>query len=286
MSVAPSPPPPGHHYEAQLKVSAHDRVSSIIVSMLFLVGFLVFLLFLLWLTSRAFVSQPTVPVQYLDELAGAEPSLGAGREFEEPGLEDIQDLTAPQMEDMLAAVTEVASTTQASAEAMTHRIAQGVGGGERRRAGGGGNASVPRWERWEVLFTSTSLADYAQQLQSFGIELAAAGGGMDQVDYASGLTKTRPVRRSAPGSNEQRLYMSYRSGQLKAFDRQLLQRAGIPVEGRLIVQFYPPNVEGRLAVLEQQKAGHRPLADIRKTVFAVRKSRRGYSFEVIDQQYR
>ena len=122
--------------------------------------------------------------------------------------------------------------------------------------------------------------------QWFGIELAVAGGGIDQVDYATGLNKTTPDRRTAPGSSEQRLYMSYRRGQLKAFDRQLLRRAGIAVDGRLLVQFYPPRLEGTLAALERQRAGNRPLADIRKTVFAVKKSGREYSFEVIDQQYR
>ena len=44
---------PPTQYEASLKVSAHDRVSSFILSMLYLVGFVVFLLFLLWLTTRA-----------------------------------------------------------------------------------------------------------------------------------------------------------------------------------------------------------------------------------------
>ncbi len=286
MSVSPSPVPLSAPLEAQLKVSAHDRVSSMIVALLFLLGFIVFLLFLLWLTNRALVSQPTIPVEYLDELPGGEPSFGVGRDFEEPGLDDIQDLTTPLLEVMLAAVTDIASITRAGSDAMTGAVSRGTSGGDRRRSGHGGNARVPRWERWEVQFTSTRLADYAEQLEWFGIELAAAGGGIDQVDYATGLNKTKPDRRSAPGSGEQRLYMSYRQGQLKAFDRQLLRRAGIAVDGRLLVQFYPPRLEGTLAALERQRAGNRPLADIRKTVFAVKKSGREYSFEVIDQQYR
>ena len=80
--------------------------------------------------------------------------------------------------------------------------------------------------------------------------------------------------------------MTYRSGQLKAFDRQLLERAGIRTEGRIIVQFFPPKLEGQLAYLERQRAGNRPLAEIRKTVFAVNKSGGNYSFEVVDQLYR
>lgn len=281
MQNATSPP----RHDASLKVSAHDRVSSFIVAMLYLVGCVVFLLFLLWLTNRASTATQQIGVEYLDELMGGEPAVGEGRDFEEPGVEDIQDLATPDAEELLSAVTEVASSTRASSDSLVGDVSQGKGAGDRRRAGEGGNASVPRWERWEVRFTSTGLAKYAEQLDFFGIELAAAGGGRDQVDYATSLSQASPNTRSAPGSEEQRLYMSYRSGQLKEFDRQLLQRARIPTQGRTLLQFYPRSVESTLAGLERKRAGNRPLKDIRKTVFAVKSSGAGYRFEVIEQQY-
>ena len=277
---------PPTQYEASLKVSAHDRVSSFIVAMLYLVGFVVFLLFLLWLTTRPTTASQQIAVEYLDELPGGDPALGEGRDFEEPGVEDIQDLATPETEQLLSAVTDVASTAPASSNAVAGNVSQGQGGGDRRRAGEGGNASVPRWERWEVRFTSTSLSKYAEQLQAFGIELAAAGGGREEVDYASELTQSRPSVRSGDGGSEQRLYMSYRSGQLKQFDRQLLQKAGVPTQGRTLLQFYPPAAEGTLAALERQYAKGRPLKDILKTVFAVKNAGPSYRFEVIEQRYR
>lgn len=287
MSHAPqdSDPHNGILHEASLKVSANDRVSSFIVAMLYLVGFVVFLLFLLWLTNRATRATQQIDVEYLDELAGGDPALGEGRDFEEPGVEDIQDLATPNPEQLLEAITDVASASQASSNSLVGNVSQGQGGGDRRRTGQGGNASVPRWERWEVRFTSTSLSKYAEQLESFNIELAAAGGGREVVDYATRLTQNKPAVRSGPGDNENRLYMSYRSGQLKEFDRQLLQRAGVPTQGRTLLQFYPPRVEGLLSSLERKRAGNRPLKDIRKTVFAVKKSGADYTFEVIEQQY-
>ena len=273
-------------YEADLSVSAHDRVSSFIVAMLYLVGFIVFLLFLLWLTSRATTATAPIAVEYLDELVGGEQSIGSGRDFQEPGVEDVQDLATPDARELLTAVTDVASSAEASSDASAGDVSQGQGAGDRRKAGAGGNVSVPRWLRWEVRFTATSLTEYAQQLQSFNIELAAAGGGREQVDYATGLTSAKPSTRSASGSDEQRLYMSYRQGQLQEFDRQLLRKAGIPTEGRTLLQFYPPAVENKLAALELQAAKGRSLRDVRKTVFAVKKAGRGYSFEVIEQLYR
>ena len=270
--------------ETSLSVSAYDRVSSFIVAMLYLVGVLVLLLFLLWLTTRASAAPQTMAVELIDELIGGDPSLGDGRDFEEPGVEDIQDLATPTSEQLLTAVTDVASTTSASSD-NTADVSQGTGSGDPRLAGEGGEATVPRWERWEVRFTATSLSKYAEQLESFGIELAAVGGGRDEVDYATRLANSKPETRSGKGTEEQRLYMSYRSGQLKEFDRQLLQRAGIPTQGRTLLQFYPRQVEGQLAALEMKRAGGRPLRDIRRTVFAVRRAGAGYRFEVLEQQY-
>lgn len=269
---------------ATLKVSAHDRVSSMIVALLYLIGFIVVLLFLLWLTTRASTATTQIEVEYLDELIGGDPSLGDGRDFEEPGVEDIQDLATPTSEDLLTAVTDVASTTLASADSTPGEVSQGSGSGDPRQAGEGGDASVPRWERWEVRFSSTSLSKYAEQLDSFGIELAAIGG-REEVDYASQLSKIKPTLRTGMGSAERRMYMSYRNGQLKEFDRQLLQRAGIGTQGRTMLQFYPRNIEAQLATLERKKAGGRPLKAIRKTVFSVKKSGPGYRFEVLEQQY-
>ncbi len=268
---------------ASLKVSAHDRVSSFILAMLYLVGFVVILMFLLWMTTRASTATQQIEVEYIDELAGGEPSLGDGRDFEEPGLEDIQDLATPSAEQLLSAVTDVASSSSASADLMNGDSSQG-GSGDRRLAGEGGDASVPRWERWEVRFTSTSPTKYAEQLDSFGIELAAIGG-REEIDYASQLSDATPSVRTAKGSEEKRMYMSYRSGQLKEFDRQLLTRAGIQTQGRTLLQFYPRNVEAQLATLERRKAGGRPLREIRKTVFGLRKEGSGYRFEVLEQLY-
>ena len=53
-----------------LKVSAYDRTVSMLVALLILVGFAVLLLFLILLTRRVLASQLTVPVEFVEELAG------------------------------------------------------------------------------------------------------------------------------------------------------------------------------------------------------------------------
>jgi len=64
--------------------------------------------------------------------------------------------------------------------------------------------------------------------------------------------------------------MSWRQGRLQEADRQLLERAGVATEGRIIVQFFPPELENTLAMLEQRFAG-RDAAQIRKTIFGLRR---------------
>lgn len=256
-----------------------------IVALLYLLGLVVFLLFMLWLTTRKSTATSQIAVEYLDELAGGDPAFADGRDFEEPSVEDMQDLAMADSTELLDALTDVASTIEASAAAPGGNSFESKSG-ERRRAGQGGSASVPRWERWEVRFNTTSLTEYARQLESLGIELAAVGGGQDQIDYVSKLDQATPEKRTGQASKEKRLYMSYRSGQLKEFDRQLLTKAGVRTAGRMVLQLYPRQLEAILASLEMQRAGGKSLQDIRKTVFNLRKSSGGYQFEVTEQRYK
>jgi hypothetical protein len=66
----------------------------------------------------------------------------------------------------------------------------------------------------------------------------------------------------------------------------LLTQAGIETSGRAICQFYPPDLENQLAVLEERARESRPLRDIRRTVFGVRTAGRGYEFYIVEIQWR
>ena len=145
---------------------------------------------------------------------------------------------------------------------------------------------IPRWQRWEILYAVSSVDAYARQLDHFEIELGAAGGGRKNVDYAAGFTAASPQVREAPGTEDERLYMTWRDGPLKKFDRTLLERAGIAVERRILLQFYSAKLEAVLADLEHEHAGDRPVQQIRKTVFSTRAAGDGYEFFIKDQQYR
>ncbi len=70
----------------------------------------------------------------------------------------------------------------------------------------------PRIAHWEIRFPSGNTVDtYARQLDALNIELGVIGGS-DRIVYASGFTKDKPDRREGRADDEQRFYMTWRSG--------------------------------------------------------------------------
>lgn len=275
-----------------IRTSAYDQVSSLLLTALLLVGITVLLMFLIWLSATLVFSQRSVPVTLVENVGGrGDHAAGFERELEAPGMEEMPELAEPQIEASLVTVTDTVSSLAASIDVLDTPSAQtsrGEGGlGDSRPPGplGEGENIIPRWERWEVRWSASSLEAYAQQLDYFRIELAAAGG-TAFVDYAFNLTKPRPDRRSGPPEKEQRLYMTWRTGSLEAMDRTLLGRSGVRTEGRLILQFLPEDVENQLATLEMENGKGRSVKEFQRTIFGVRPAGRGFEFFIIEQRFR
>jgi hypothetical protein len=143
---------------------------------------------------------------------------------------------------------------------------------------------VPRAERWVIRFDGGDLKVYAKQLDSFGIEVAAVGGNENLVYYAYNLAKAKPDSRTGAPEAEQRLYMTWRSGPLQQADRALLTKAGVKLQGKVVMQFYPAETERLLATLELQYAGGKSVNEIRRTTFDLRVEGDKYVFVVASQQ--
>lgn len=274
---------PPQQYEDLLKVSAYDRASSLLISLLVMVGIFVGILFAIWITSQVFSRPPAPELVLVEEEEGTTNPEGTARDIHEPGIEEL-DLTEPDVQDTLAAVTDAVSSVAASLDAVEGAMStRGQGAGDNRKRGNGDHLS--RAERWEINFLSTTLESYQKQLEYFQIELGAIGGGRPSVDYAyfeNGAIKTR----SGPSAEEKRLNFSWRGGKFKEQDRALLNRGGVATTGRALFQFYSPQLENQLAVLEQEARGDRPLKDIRKTVFSVRPQGRGFEFYINEIRWR
>ena len=85
--------------KTELKVSAYDQVSSMLLAMIMMVGFFVTLMFLVWLTTVLIFGRAPIEVEYIEEIAGrGEHAEGYERDLEEPGEEELDELIEPQLE--------------------------------------------------------------------------------------------------------------------------------------------------------------------------------------------
>ncbi|MBX9791813.1 MAG: hypothetical protein K2Y37_23060 [Pirellulales bacterium] len=277
-----------------LGVSAFENVTSLVLALLILVAGGVVVLFALWLGNRMFTSVEAVPVVLADVGGGREDGVvGESMQLDAPDAEEIireTDLAPPQAPTALALVTEALAAHEAELDdpQLADTLEGGAQGkltGDGRQVAyghGPGEPGVPRWKRWEVYFADGStLEEYARQLDYFKIELGVTAPG-NQVEYAAGLSQPTPARRTGPRDAEKRLWMAWRQGSLKAADAELMRRAGIDVGGRVILQFYPPELENRLVQLEGAFAG-RTQGQIRKTRFGIKSEGQTYTFYVIEQ---
>src|SRR4051812_37141738 len=278
----------------KLDVSAQDRASSMVVALLVILGLIVFLMFAIWLSSRLSYNPPPVPVTIVDNLGGGgsgNGTPGGEQQLEEVSPEEVKDLQEVNVEQTLQAVTDAVSTQAVNLDAFEGGVSglgtgEGNGTGDGRGVGPGGPGKATQLPDWEVRFNATTLDLYAAQLDFFGIELGAIGGGKKTVDYASKLSQPNPVVRSAPGQAEKRRYLVWRKGPLAAADKSLLGKAKIDINGRIVLQFLPEPVEKQMATLEAQYAKQKKLDQIRRTVFGVRGGAGAYQFYVVEQDYR
>lgn len=275
-----------------LAVSAYERVAGWLLAWLVVLGASTLVLLLIWLTSRRYRLVPAVPVKVLQDVGGGGGGQGlvAGDQaWEEPAPQELPVPPQPDLAPTLSALISSRTQELEALEGSTSRgRGEGRGSGEGRGLGPGGWGSgegVPAAERWLLRLSAADLGDYARQLDFFGIELGVAGGGDRQVTYISRLSSARPVVRRGEARDEHRLRFVHRQGELREADRQLAAKAGVPVEGRVVFQFFSDALYQQLLALEAAHKGSRPLSDVRRTEFGVRKTSGGYEFFVLRQVF-
>ena len=276
-----------------LRVSPYERVASMLLAVLVLVGMTVLALFIMWLTSQIFAGQASVPI-VLEDIGTGEGQLGEGMQLEAPLMEQLgqeSDLEEPQVENMLAAVADAVASRAALLEdpMLGEETRMGPGGstgdGRMLGPGGGHGKGGGRARRWEVQFLKgNTLETYARQLDFFGIEMGVLMPG-NKLTYVSNLAKAKPDVRTGTADKEKRYYLTWRQGELKQADVELLGRAGVAAEGKLILKFLPPEVESWLAEIEKARAGAEAKR-VRATHFGIQTEGDGYTFFVIEQSYK
>lgn len=272
---------PRSHY--RLAVNSYDRTSSLLISLLVIVGVAVAGLVIVYFARKLIASQIAVPVTPVDPGGRpADAAMGLKRDLEPPGLEEVPELIEPKLQDTLTALTNAVTSKQSllSDEAIDSedQVGHGTGFGDNRRAGFGTGAGLPQPQR-ELLYGFSSAREYALWLDFFKIELGVLGRD-NQVHYAYNLSKDVPDVRTGEPTKEGRFYMNATSGPAVGWNRHLAEKAGIAGHGTIILQFYPADVEAHLLELERQKANGKPPDQICRTVFRASRQDNDFVFGV------
>ncbi len=280
----------------RLDVSAFDRVVSLVIALLVMIGSAVVCLLIIWLSSNLFEYVEPVPVKLMNLGGGGIDGVaGESLQLDASDLDEISeetDLLEPELQETMDMVLDLAMLTadidnpifNEDLESHGSRSSQGTG---KTRGLGEGTGDGGQGPIWEMQYDDSTLAVYARQLDFFGIELAVVGGAKDGIEYASGFSNAKPSRRSGTRDQEikrekQRTYFTHRSGTVEKYDLQLLARAGIKTKDKIILQYYTDDAERQLLLLQRD---YRRLEqpDILKTVFGIRRDGAGFKLFVVDQ---
>jgi hypothetical protein len=282
--------------ESSMRTNKVEQVSSLLISIAVMLALAVGALFLLFLLSMNW-TRPQEMTLEVERIAGrGDNAAGYDRDFDPPAADEVEQLSEPALEQTMQMVNDAIS---AIASMDTIIAAEGVvgdrnGRGDSRPPGpeGEGVDGVHRGERWELKFTARDRKAYAGQLDAFGIELAAIGGGITSIDYAANLAKS-PKGRSGTRDQEKRLFFTYvTNNALMQYDKALLQSANVNIKERTVLKFIPKETEDQLAMAEKvyyidKRSKDFRISDIAKTIFECKASKSGkFEWVVIDQRYR
>jgi len=279
-----------HQLKYQLTVNSYDRTASLIVALLVLVGSTVLGMAVVFFTGkfvRTIEPIPVVPVEATSPSA----NQGLAEEPDPPGIEEVPDLSEPQLQDTLETLTNaitdkhvLLSDEMLDAE---KEAGKGQGLGDARMAGPGGDGvveRVPRWQRWKIRFRPESAGEFARWLDYHKIEIGVLGRD-NQVHYGYEFSNSVPKVKAGDPLQETRGYTSAADGPMPALTMELARKADVARFGPVVLLFYPFEVESVLWTMERAYSEARDVNTIRETVFTVVRDGKEFAFEVIDQKY-
>lgn len=279
----------------ELRMTRYQQAALWMTSALVLLGLVTAVMFAIWVSRREVWKPPLASASILppgpaidDRQSGG----GALAEFQPPGASELADVLPRTSAGIrLNELPAIVESQVLSAEALRNE----GGDGRRSREQSIGNDDGPsigddigRMDsgRWEIRFSVGDLEEYKRQLDQFGIELGIAGGGDARVHYVKDFTAASPTVRIGSPKDEKRLRFLWADGRLKQADRDLARAAGIPVDGRIVFQFYSRELYDTLLKLENDKMKPRPISEVVRTVFGCRRVGDRYELYVIRIDFR
>ena len=283
--------------QPELGLTRYDRVSSFMMALILGTGLVVAFVITQWYAIRKPPPLELIPMEMIvgggfedgnpDETLQVESpeevNPNASPVDEQVEQEELMETLENVVELSDRATKQVQQVMASTSEAGTPGSAVGTGG-RPLGSGGGPGAGIPAYQRWYIRFSESSSAEYAKQLDHFGIELAVFYPGTGKVSYAKNFGAGGGPPRTIDKWNDDRVYFKWSGGPRERIDRELLKKAGIDPVGGQIYQFYPNQTIQLLGTIEQNYA-NRSAKDIRRTYFVVTPQGGGYTFTVTRQTY-
>lgn len=211
---------------------------------------------------------------------------------DDPSVSNDQDMV--QLEEITEQVVTLSETASALTQPNAYTDPNAGGnpgsaegtGGRPLGTGGKGRGGTKREQRWVVEFADKgNLKSYARQLDFFNIEIGCAFTD-GRIFYVKGMSGNAVKREARLSGDDKRLYMNWQGGERVKADLELLSKAGVPdPSSGTVLHFYDPATEQIMARVELKYAD-KPIEQIRRTYFQVRRSGNGYEFFVTDQKLR
>lgn len=270
------------------RVSGYDRLSAVLVAGVVIVGFLVFLLFMIWLYSVVDWGGKKDPVLILELAGNDNRPEGIADDWQEPGVEEFPEVDIPQLADALEATTDAVSSIRAQLETVDGDAAEmgrGRGLGDRRARGpGSGNADIiPEADRWKIEITASTAAEYMGVLEFFDITLGVVSQLSNRIDYVDNLTGGTSVA-AGERKDETRLFFMNSKSRLRRWDENKASDEGVDLRNTLVGHFYSAELRARLLAIEAAvySAEGKDLTEVQRTQFRIRPSGGGYEYYIPD----
>jgi hypothetical protein len=268
-----------------------------IITSLVTVGALVGCLAVIFFARKLTIKSPPIAIVPV-EATSPTGNGGFGTDPEPPGVPDAPELSEPQLGETLdslmsadvlsaLAVSDAVISDQTIAAA-GQQAGRGAGLGDARQPGPGNDGvieRVPRWERWKIRFEPDSAADFAAWLDQYKVRVGVLGRD-NKVHLAWGFVGGSPrVEAADPKDYNAWGQTLPADGPMPALTAQLARNAGIMQYGRIVLLFYPFEVESLLYTLERDRNPSKDANKIRETVFTIVRDGDRFDFEVIEQKY-
>jgi hypothetical protein len=290
--------------------SPYDRVISFLMATVMGAILIVSWLGVVYVSNQAFAARVTAPLEIIDvggggggspegtagstekiDVAGADASAFASNneeeagDFEEPSVQETPGAMIDAVSEAGESLAEVdlGAVMPSGGPVATGKRSSKLGTGGPGLGYGPGDGGVSREQRWSIMYKEGQTAEeYARQLDALRVEMAVVNG-PNQLVYISNFSSPKPARRYGSGQKDNRLYFLWQGSGRKESDLALLRKAQVPVGDNVVLQFYPREVEERLAQLEVSYRGRQP-GEIRVTRFQVVPSGNSYGLKVIAQE--